>query len=109
LSYFFRYNFYYVVIMAYSLYYMFMGFASELPWSKCDDDFAGIHCYSVEEGKKCNGETETFFDHKCMPAEDFCAEAAQPGERYAGELFFDESRPGFCSLWSSPSTPPWRA
>ena len=41
-------NFYYTLIMAYSVYYLFMGFAADkhLPWSRCNDDSINtMNCY----------------------------------------------------------------
>ena len=41
-------NFYYTVIMAFSFYYLFMGFApdKQLPWSRCNDDSINtMNCY----------------------------------------------------------------
>jgi len=81
---------------------MFMGFSSELPWSKCDSDFSDAHCYSVDEGKKCNGVDETFFDHGCMDAVKFCAEAPGEGEDFYGQLWFNPDSPGVCSRLITP-------
>lgn len=37
---------YYNVIMSYTVYYMYSSFASEVPWSKCDPEWADMAtCY----------------------------------------------------------------
>ncbi len=86
-------NFQYCVIFAYSLYYMFMGFRSELPWSYCvndlEPDFATENCYSVEEAAKCTID-ETFFAKKCMDSNVFCT------SRTDDEYYYNPTYPGYC-------------
>ncbi len=65
-------NFQYVVIMAYAMYYLFAGFTSELPWSSCDPDFSGDHCYDVSKAEDC-GVNEYYYAYGCMDGEEFCA------------------------------------
>ncbi|KAK8720806.1 hypothetical protein OTU49_013096 [Cherax quadricarinatus] len=38
---------YYNQLMAYSLYYMFGSFASEVPWARCDPNWADSNCFEV--------------------------------------------------------------
>ncbi len=69
-------NFQYVVVMAYAMYYMFMGFTSDLPWAECGRDFSGAHCYSVEEAESCvddYGDNTYYYDHRCVDGSEFCA------------------------------------
>ncbi|XP_069158252.1 sodium-dependent proline transporter isoform X2 [Procambarus clarkii] len=39
---------YYNQLMAYSLYYMFGSFASEVPWARCHPDWADSNCFDVD-------------------------------------------------------------
>ena len=64
-------NFYYVVIMAYALHYLFAGFTSELPWGICGHKYNTPNCYSVLQAEDC-GELEYFFDNACRNGSDFC-------------------------------------
>ena len=38
-------NFYYTVVMAYGVFYLFAGFTSHLPWTDCQNDFNTKHCF----------------------------------------------------------------
>ena len=44
-------NIYYVVIQAWSLFYLGVGFTSELPWGSCDQDFTTNDCYTIDYNK----------------------------------------------------------
>ena len=47
-------NVYYVVVCAWALFYLFVGFTSHLPWQDCGDmDTNTIGCYSKRELDKC--------------------------------------------------------
>ncbi len=79
------YNFYFCIIMAYALFYMFVGFTSELPWATCGD-FAGDHCYSVKDAETCTSE-QVYFGKRCMSGEEFCR---------ANDADFDQFVDGYC-------------
>jgi solute carrier family 6 amino acid transporter-like protein 5/7/9/14 len=68
-------NFYYTLIMAYSVYYLFMGFApdKQLPWSRCSHDFNTINCYSLLDAENCT-DTQLWYDKKCTEMAEFCTE-----------------------------------
>ena len=70
-------TFYYTVIMAWSFYYMFMGFRSELPWQSCNTTVlmkvSTESCYSKYDNDFC-GEKETFWNHSCITKTLFCEE-----------------------------------
>lgn len=57
---------FYTMILAYSLYYMVLGFNSNLPWASCDHSFNTPYCYSIEDAEDCedlwNG---TWFNRTC--------------------------------------------
>jgi solute carrier family 6 amino acid transporter-like protein 5/7/9/14 len=79
-------NFYYVVIMAYALHFLFAGFTSTLPWSACGHDYNSDHCYSLVEAKECNI-NQVYYREKCTPSASFCRDF---------EYKFEESHPGYC-------------
>ena len=66
---------YYTVIMAWSFYYMFMGFRATLPWKSCISsslvDVATENCYSKFDNDLCN-EDETFWNKTCTLKTVFC-------------------------------------
>ncbi len=66
-------NFYYVVIMAYALFFLFAGMRSTLPWSTCDHNFNTHHCYDLLEAQKCQKVVQTYFNGSCVPSGAFCA------------------------------------
>ena len=45
---------YYNVIIAWSIYYLFSGFNSVLPWSSCDPDLSSEKCTMLNENKMLN-------------------------------------------------------
>ena len=61
---------YYNVIMAWTLFYMFKGFATELPWSSCTND-SSYHCVQNFTDTTTNdsfavGASEDFFLHQML-------------------------------------------
>ena len=46
-------NIYYVVITAWSLYYLAIGFTSTLPWGTCNNEWNTYDCYSIKFEKEC--------------------------------------------------------
>ena len=78
-------NFYYTLIMAYSVYYLFMGLNTDLPWSRCNDDsFNTLNCYSLLDAESCT-ETQLYWNRTCTEIDDFSKqvvdllEAGYPG------------------------------
>ena len=74
--------FYYTLIMAWSFYFMFMGFRSELPWTSCNtgvmEEYSTSYCYSKYDNDICieNSETMTFFNGSCVEKDKFCEDNA---------------------------------
>ena len=70
-------NFYYTVVMAYAVYFLFMGFNTELPWDKCNQDYNTINCYSLPDRDFCRDlSNETvFWNLNCTSIEDYCKSA----------------------------------
>merc|ERR1712088_406704 len=46
---------YYNMIIAWTIYYMFASFTSDLPWQYCNNDFNDGNCFSVTAFKECEG------------------------------------------------------
>ena len=58
--------------MAYSVYYLFMGLNTDLPWSRCNDDsFNTLNCYSLLDAESCT-ETQLYWNRTCTEIDDFC-------------------------------------
>ena len=68
-------NFYYVVIMAYALLFLFNGFTSKLPWTDCANDWNSQYCFSQPDQAECiEQQTDTvFFNKSCITVKDFCS------------------------------------
>ena len=69
-------NIYYVVITAWTFYYLGAGFTSTLPWGSCTEDWNTIQCYSIKYEQKCqfsNNRTDmTWFMNQCLTYDDYC-------------------------------------
>merc|ERR1712223_1924343 len=68
-------NIYYVVITAWSLYYLAIGFQKNLPWSTCDDPYNTFDCYSVAYRDKCVAQNNdsmefTFYKQDCVTVDE---------------------------------------
>ena len=50
---------YWNVQTAWSLFYLFSGFQSELPWTNCTEDFSSRECY---QAGACNNVNETYWN-----------------------------------------------
>jgi solute carrier family 6 amino acid transporter-like protein 5/7/9/14 len=62
---------YYMVIIAWTIFYFFASFTDELGFGSCHNDFNTIGCYSATEDSKCTG-NETYFNYRCTLVEDIC-------------------------------------
>ena len=71
-------NIYYVIITAWALYYLCIGFQSELPWKSCEEEFNTKRCYSKSYQTKCDTELApdngTWYRKQCMTYDEYCAE-----------------------------------
>ena len=70
--------------MAYAVYFLFMGFASELPWNRCSHDYNGPNCYSLPDRDTCintedlDSTTPTVWWNKtCTDIGDYCMKAGE--------------------------------
>jgi len=73
-------NIYYVIVCAWSLYYLCVGFTSHLPWQDCGNTAKNtIGCYSQRIVDDCmankslpEGTQMTYYDSKCLTTDEFC-------------------------------------
>ena len=72
-------NIYYVVIQAWALFYLGVGFTDTLPWGSCDQDFTTNDCYTVDYQKTCNEDTETWYEQRCVENEYYCTQHGYDG------------------------------
>eukprot|EP00090_Calanus_glacialis_P001873 TRINITY_DN11395_c0_g1_i1.p1 TRINITY_DN11395_c0_g1~~TRINITY_DN11395_c0_g1_i1.p1 ORF type:complete len:652 (+),score=141.75 TRINITY_DN11395_c0_g1_i1:118-2073(+) len=66
---------YYNMIIAWTIYYTFAGFASELPWTYCGTgNFTSRDCFQRDQEKVCFNASrdDTFWDKKCTSVSDVC-------------------------------------
>jgi len=79
---------YFDIIMAWSFYYIFYSFTSELPWGTCDNDFNTAQCASVFDIQGCrdNNVTINYYNGTCLSTKDMCAVAGLDmyNETYCG-------------------------
>ncbi|EFN77827.1 Sodium- and chloride-dependent glycine transporter 2 [Harpegnathos saltator] len=65
---------YYMVIVAWTLFYIFASFSTKLAWAYCDNDFNTMNCYSGLEDIKCqeNDKSSMFYNKTCMSIQQVC-------------------------------------
>jgi len=65
---------YFDVIIAWSFYYIFSSFTSELPWGNCDNDFNTPKCASDDDISSCdtNATTPFYYDTVCYNITGIC-------------------------------------
>ena len=67
-------NIYYVVIQAWALFYLGVGFTSELPWGSCEQEFTTNDCYTIDYNNDCDNVTETFYEQRCVENDYYCTQ-----------------------------------
>ena len=77
-------NIYYVVIQAWALFYLGVGFTDTLPWGSCEQDFTTNDCYTVDyqngvHGVNCTEKTQTFYEQRCVENEYYCIQHGYDG------------------------------
>ncbi|ELU05176.1 hypothetical protein CAPTEDRAFT_140539 [Capitella teleta] len=55
---------YYNMIIAWTLFYMFASWTSELPWERCHDSWSSPHCYSYKDADECMAHNNSVFFNK---------------------------------------------
>ncbi|XP_076164615.1 sodium- and chloride-dependent glycine transporter 1 isoform X3 [Ptiloglossa arizonensis] len=65
---------YYMVIVAWSLFYVCVSFIPKLKWAYCDNDFNTNNCYSGLQQIECQQENLTyiFYNKSCKPVDLVC-------------------------------------
>ncbi|XP_014478928.1 PREDICTED: sodium- and chloride-dependent glycine transporter 2-like [Dinoponera quadriceps] len=63
---------YYMVIVAWTLFYTFASFLPRLAWAYCDNDFNTKYCYSGLDDINCQKSNTMFFNKTCMTFDDVC-------------------------------------
>jgi len=66
---------YYNMIIAWTIYYTFAGFASELPWTYCGNgNLTSQDCFQRDQELECykNQSDHTFWNKQCTRVEDVC-------------------------------------
>ena len=65
-----------VLIIAWSLYYLVIGFQKDLPWGSCDQDWNTVECYSLKFESYChnyvNDNQTTWYNKTCVSYEEYC-------------------------------------
>ncbi|XP_018349316.1 PREDICTED: sodium- and chloride-dependent betaine transporter-like [Trachymyrmex septentrionalis] len=65
---------YYMVIIAWTLFYTFISFSSKLAWAYCDNDFNTNNCYSNLQAEECKTINSTIFYNKtCIAIQTVCS------------------------------------
>ena len=67
---------YYNMIIAWTLYYLYSGFTSLLPWSVCDTTSSRA-CFSISQNENClssTNETAVFYNSTCTDLVDICGQ-----------------------------------
>ena len=65
---------YYNMIIAWTLYYLYSGFSSLLPWSVCDEG-SSLGCFSIHQNANClslSGNNSIFYNHTCTSLGNIC-------------------------------------
>ena len=65
---------YYNMIIAWTLFYTFAGFQSQLPWEFCGNEWNTQTCYTKPMADNCTSvlEYSTYWDNQCTPVEEVC-------------------------------------
>ncbi|XP_076849395.1 sodium-dependent noradrenaline transporter [Brachyhypopomus gauderio] len=65
-------GFYYNVIIAWSIYYLFSSFTRELPWQHCNNTWNSLSCEEYKLFNRCATVVNApYTKHKCTPAAEF--------------------------------------
>jgi len=63
---------YYNVILAWSLFYTFQSFTSELPWGHCNNTFNSKNCFTMLASRACQNMSQFYYDHACVDTSTYC-------------------------------------
>lgn len=68
---------YYNMIIAWTLFYTFAGFTSQLPWEFCGNDYNSLTCYNSKMAQNCLNTTDleaTYYNNTCTSIKTICEE-----------------------------------
>ena len=65
---------YYNMIIAWTLFYTFAGFQSQLPWEFCGNEWNTLTCYTKPMADNCTEvlEYSTYWNNECTSVEEVC-------------------------------------
>ena len=66
---------YYNMIIAWTIYYTFAGFTSQLPWQYCGNDYNSPTCFSKEMAENCTEASSglvTYYNNTCTRVAEIC-------------------------------------
>ncbi|KAG7165567.1 Sodium- and chloride-dependent glycine transporter 1-like 3 [Homarus americanus] len=84
---------YFNVIIAWTFFYTFSSFTSEIPWSTCDNDFNSVECFTSEFAKVCRNQSLFYYNTNCLNAQEYCSLASLSA--YNTTHCFDPLEPDF--------------
>ncbi|XP_051861284.1 sodium- and chloride-dependent glycine transporter 2 isoform X2 [Drosophila albomicans] len=56
---------YYNLIIAWTIFYMFASFRTQLPWQNCEPEWSTVHCFSYVMADQCEAANGTYYLRKC--------------------------------------------
>ncbi|XP_062131358.1 LOW QUALITY PROTEIN: sodium- and chloride-dependent glycine transporter 1 [Drosophila sulfurigaster albostrigata] len=56
---------YYNLIIAWTIFYMFASFRTQLPWQNCEPEWSTVHCFSYVMADQCEASNGTYYLRKC--------------------------------------------
>lgn len=66
---------YYNMILAWTFFYTFASFTSELPWGHCNNYFNSLECYTEELAASCRNQSMYYYNSTCVSSEVYCKAA----------------------------------
>lgn len=63
---------YYNMILAWTIFYTFASFTSELPWGHCNNDFNSVGCFTEDAARLCRNDSLYYFNKTCVDVADVC-------------------------------------
>jgi len=64
---------FYNMVFAWSLFYTFSSFTSELPWASCNHTYNSPNCYTFEQNALCRAQGQYYHTGDCHNISQFCA------------------------------------
>ncbi|KAH8299539.1 hypothetical protein KR044_002512, partial [Drosophila immigrans] len=56
---------YYNLIIAWTIFYMFASFRTQLPWQNCEPEWSTVHCFSYVMADQCEAANGTYYLRQC--------------------------------------------